>query len=135
MVAIENEGRVFPRLRLLPDPGLAEQYWAALGVQSPPQALPPTYLIFLRAERLGVDLFKEFGIPRRQALHGGQRYEWFEDFGVDDALDVDVRVDRVAHKQSKSGPLSFVDVVFEYRRAQGDGLVAREVTRLIKRGE
>lgn len=134
MVSIENEGRTFPRLRLLPDPELARQYWAALGVDSPPQALPLTYLIFLRSERLGVDLFKELDIPRQQALHGGQRYEWFLPVAPDDDLDVDIRVDRVAHKQSKSGPLSFVDVTFDYRIASTGALAVREVTRLIKRG-
>jgi hypothetical protein len=131
---MEHEGRVFPRLRLLPDRELANQYWAALGVDSPPQALPPTYLIFLRAERLGIDLFKELGIPRQQALHGGQRYEWFVPVGPDDALDVDIRVERVAQKQSKSGPLSFVDVSFDYRLASSGALAVREITRLIKRG-
>lgn len=135
MVPMEHEGRVFPRLRLSPDPELARQYWETLGVDAPPQALPLTYLIFLRSERLGVNLFEELNIPRQQALHGGQRYEWFQAVTPDDALDVDIRVDRVVHKQSKSGPLSFVDVTFEYRIASSGALAVREVTRLIKRGE
>lgn len=135
MVSMEHEGRVFPRRRLSPDPELAQLYWRTLGVDSPPEALPLTYLIFLRSEGLGVNLFEELGIPRQQALHGGQRYEWFLTVAPDTELDVDIRVDRVVHKQSKSGPLSFVDVTFEYRLASSGELAVREVTRLIKRGE
>lgn len=135
MVSMEHEGRVFPRLRLSPDPELARQYWRTLGVDAPPASLPLTYLIFLRSERLGVNLFEELNIPRQQALHGGQRYEWFLPVAPDAELDVDIRVDRVVHKQSKSGPLSFVDVTFEYRLAASGELAVREVTRLIKRGE
>lgn len=132
---MEHEGRVFPRLRMSPDPELARQYWQTLGVEPAPRDLPLTYLIFLRSERLGVNLFEELDIPRQQALHGGQRYEWFLPVTADDALDVDIRVDRVVHKQSKSGPLSFVDVTFEYRLASSGDLAVREVTRLIKRGQ
>ncbi len=134
MVPIEHQGRVFPVLRLVPDEGLARRYWQALGVDPAPSSLPLTYLIFLRSERLGVDLFRELGIPRQQALHGGQRYEWHADVRVQDALDVEITVERVVHKHSKAGPLSFVDVRFDYRLADSGTLAVREITRLIKRG-
>lgn len=134
MVPIEHQGKVFPVLRLIPDEDLARRYWQALGVEPAPASLPPTYLIFLRAERLGVDLFKELGIPRQQALHGGQRYEWHAGVGPQDALDLEITVERVVHKQSKAGPLSFVDVRFDYRLADSGALAVREITRLIKRG-
>lgn len=134
MVSKEHEGRAYPPARLKPDPDLAARYWRALGQTPPPAELPPTYLIFLRCERLGIDLFTDLNIPREQALHGGQRYEWFAPIGLNDVLDVHVRIDRVTEKQSKSGPLWFVDVSFEYRLADSGQLALREVTRLIKRG-
>jgi hypothetical protein len=134
MVSQEHEGRIYPRRRLLPQRDLVAKYWQSLGMEVKSE-LPLTYLIFLRSEQLGVDLFKDLDIPRNRALHGGQRYEWFAPIGIDDALDVDIRIDKVTHKQSKSGALSFVDVTFEYRLASSGQLAVREVTRLIKRGE
>jgi hypothetical protein len=103
-------------------------------MQGVPDAVPLTYFIFLRGETRGVDLFRDLDIPRQQALHGGQRYEWFEPLGWGDELDVVARVERVAAKQSKAGPLWFADVVYDYTQVGGGRLAVRETTRLIKRG-
>jgi hypothetical protein len=134
MVSKDNEGRTYPPYRLRPDRQVGRDYWRALGLDGEPAEVPPTYLIFLRGERLGVDLFRDLDIPRDQALHGGQRYEWFAPVGWDDELEVTVRVERVTEKASKSGPLWFADVVYDYRHAAGGELAVRETTRLIKRG-
>ena len=49
-------------------------------------------------------------------------------------LQVHVRIDRVLEKNSKAGPLWFVDASFDYHHAQSGVLAVREITRLIKRG-
>ena len=105
---------------------------AGLGIDDVPRHVPPTYLIFLRGEQRGVDLFKDLDIPRHQALHGGQRYEWFAPMAWDDELDVTVRIDSIAEKQGKRGPIWFANVSYEYRRVRDAALVVREVTRLVK---
>lgn len=127
---VELQGQVYPPYQLRPDRELARKFVAALGV--PEDDHPPlTYLIFLRGEKLGVDLFKDLDIPREKALHGGQRYEWFAPITFDDELRVTATIDRVTEKQGKRGSIWFADVSFEYRKANGD-LALREVTRLIK---
>ncbi|WP_151447088.1 FAS1-like dehydratase domain-containing protein [Lacisediminimonas profundi] len=134
MVSKVHEGREYPPFRIRPDRELVRKYWTSMGVDPERREVPLTYLIFLRGESQGVDLFRDLDIPRRQALHGGQRYEWFAPVGPDDELDVVVRIDRVLEKASKSGPLWFVDATYEYRNAGSGALVLKEVTRLIKRG-
>jgi len=89
-------------------------------------------MIFLRGETLGVDLFADLDIPRQKALHGGQRYEWFEPIGWDDELAVHAKVDNIVEKQGKRGPVWFADVTFDYRRVSDDKLVLRELTRLVR---
>src|ERR1700740_2013732 len=73
---MDRAGHVYPPYRLKPDRGLAKKFLVGLGLSTEPQTVPPTYMIFLRGETLGVDLFKDLDIPREKALHGGQRYEW-----------------------------------------------------------
>jgi len=124
------QGRTYPPYKLRPDRDKARQFMVALG--APETDRPPlTYLIFLRGERLGVDLFQDLDIPREKALHGGQRYEWFAPVGFEDELSVTATIDRVTEKQGKRGPIWFADVSFEYRKQNGD-LALREVTRLVK---
>jgi hypothetical protein len=125
------EGHVYPPYRLQPDRGLARKFMTALGAEDD-GTVPPTYLIFLRGETLGVDLFRDLDIARQKALHGGQRYEWFAPVRFEDELAVTARIDRITEKQGKRGPVWFADVSFEYRRAADDELVLREVTRLVK---
>jgi hypothetical protein len=132
MVSKEHEGRRYPPYRLAPDPQRVRAYWRSLGL--PESDTPPlTFPIFLRGESQGVDLFRDLGIPREQALHGGQRYEWFAPVRADDALEVSVQVDLVTEKASKAGRLWFVDVTYDYRLVRTGELAVRELTRLIKR--
>lgn len=126
------QGYVYPPYRLRPDRQLARKFMTALGVDAEPTELPPTYLVFLRGETLGVDLFRDLDIPREKALHGGQRYEWFSPLGFDDEFDVTVRVDKIVEKEGKRGKVWFADVTYEYRLAESGALALREVTRLVK---
>jgi hypothetical protein len=123
---------VYAPFRLRPDRTLAGQLNAALGADPQPAHVPPTYLIFLRGERCGIDLFKDLEIPREKALHGGQRYEWHASLSFEDELAVTARVERITSKQGKRGTIWFADVSFEYCRVRDGQLVVREITRLIK---
>jgi hypothetical protein len=123
---------VYAPYRLKLDPELARQFMHALGEEPAARRVPATYLIFLRGERLGVDLFRDLDIPREKALHGGQRYEWFEPLGFEDELSVVASVGAITEKQGKRGRIWFVDVTYEYRRVRDGVLAVREVTRLIK---
>lgn len=134
MVSTQHEGRSYPPYRLRPDRAMGLQYVQSLGMSALPDQPPLTYLIFLRGETQGVDLFSDLDIPRHQALHGGQRYEWHAPVAWDDELEVRVRIDRVLEKNSKAGPLWFVDATFDYHHVPSGALAVREVTRLIKRG-
>lgn len=129
---MDRAGHVYPSYRIRPDRALARKFVAGLGIEGEPEHVPPTYMIFLRGETLGVDLFKDLDIPRQKALHGGQRYEWFGPISWDDELDVCAKVDKITEKQGKRGPVWFADITFEYRRAADDKLVLRELTRLVK---
>jgi MaoC dehydratase-like protein len=129
---MERAGHVYPPYRIKPDRALARQFMAGLGFDREPERVPPTYMIFLRGEQLGVDLFTDLDIPRQKALHGGQRYEWFEPLSWEDELAVTATVDKIAEKQGKRGPIWFADVTFEYRRTRDGKLVLRELTRLIR---
>jgi hypothetical protein len=128
---VEMQGHVYPSYRLRPDRQLARKFMMALGVDADPEEPPPTYLVFLRGEALGVNLFKDLGIPREKALHGGQRYEWFSSVSFDDEFDVTVRVDKIVVKEGRRGKVWFADVTFEYRLAESGELAVREVTRLV----
>jgi 3-methylfumaryl-CoA hydratase len=136
------EGKVYPPYRLKPDRALAAQMLAGQGlapadVGAPgevPAAVPPTYFIFLRGETRGVDLFADLDIPRAKALHGGQRYEWFQPIGWDDEVEVTARIASLTEKEGKGGKLWFADVEYEYRLLPARVLALREVTRLVKRG-
>jgi hypothetical protein len=127
---LELQGRTYPPYRLRPDRDLARKFMSALGAAED-GSVPLTYLVFLRGEKLGVDLFTDLDIPRQKALHGGQRYEFFAPVSFDDELSVTAHIDKVTEKQSKRGPIWFADVSFEYRKAGGE-LALREVTRLVK---
>jgi hypothetical protein len=127
---VELQGRVYPPYKLRPDRDKARQFMAALG-EAESSKPPLTYLVFLRGETLGVDLFKDLDIPREKALHGGQRYEWFAPISFDDELNVTATIEKVIEKAGKRGAIWFADVSFEYRKASGD-LALREVTRLVK---
>jgi hypothetical protein len=129
---MDRSGHVYPSYRLKPDRALARKFMAGLGIDGEPEQVPPTYMVFLRGEALGVDLFKDLDIPRQKALHGGQRYEWFEPIGWDDELAVRATVDKITEKQGKRGPIWFADITYEYRRVGDNKLVLREMTRLVK---
>jgi len=129
---MDQAGHVYPPYRIKPDRALARQFLTGLGLPTDPDKVPPTYMIFLRGESLGVDLFKDLDIPRQKALHGGQRYEWFAPIGWDDELNVTATIEKITEKQGKRGPVWFADVRFDYRRAGDDTLMLRELTRLVK---
>ena len=126
------QGHVYPPYRLTPDRARAREFMAALGIDAEPAVPPPTYLVFLRGETRGINLFKDLDIPREKALHGGQRYEWFAPVTFDDVFDVTVTVDKMVEKTGKRGKVWFADVTFDYRFAGTDRLAVREVTRLVK---
>ena len=130
----EREGHVFPPYRLVVDRDVGAKYLRSMGLPEDLSEVPPTYMIFLRGETLGVNLFEELDIPRKQALHGGQRYEYFAPLAWGDAIDVTVSIGKITEKVGKNGTLWFADVDFEYRKAADGALALREVTRLIKRG-
>src|SRR6187431_3238012 len=96
---MDRAGHVYPPYRLRPNRRLAKQFLTGLGLTDGPDRVPPTYMIFLRGETLGVDLFKDLDIPRQKALHGGQRYEWFAPVTFDDELNVTATIDKVVEKQ------------------------------------
>jgi hypothetical protein len=132
---MDRQGFVYPPYRLRIDRSRAAQYVAAQGAHlGDDGAVPPTYMIFLRGESQGVDLFVDLGIPRQRALHGGQRYEWFLPMGWDDTFEVTARVVKITEKTSKSGPLWFADVEYDYRNEASGELALRETTRIIERG-
>lgn len=128
------EGHRYPPFRLRADRDLGRRFLEAQGADGdlPPQ-VPPTYMIFLRGETRGANLFADLGVPRQKALHGGQRYEWFAPIGWDEDLDVTVTIDSIVEKAGRSGRIWFADVSFDYARAEGGETVLREITRLIER--
>jgi hypothetical protein len=128
------QGHAYPPYRLKPDRGLAAAMLEGQGLDPAQHAgVPPTYFIFLRGEARGADIFRDLDIPRLKALHGGQRYEWFEPIGWDDEVEVVCRIEKVTEKESKSGTIWFADVAYEYRRVRDGALALRELTRLVKR--
>ncbi|MEQ8695463.1 MAG: hypothetical protein RLT05_02765, partial [Bauldia litoralis] len=74
---LDMQGHVYAPFKVKPDPALAEKFLRGQGAEVDLNVVPPTYMIFLRGETRGADLFADLGIPRQKALHGGQRYEWF----------------------------------------------------------
>lgn len=126
------QGHIYPPFRLKPERALAEKFLRGQGAPSDLSAVPPTYMIFLRGERRGANLFGDLGIPREKALHGGQRYEWFEQIEWDDELDVTVTIEKLVEKEGRGGKIWFADVAFDYARPDGTK-VLREITRLIER--
>jgi hypothetical protein len=127
----DQQGRIYPPYTLRLDREKARDLVSALGVPDD-GSVPLTYLIFLRGENLGVNLFADLDIPREKALHAGQRYEWFAPLSFDDEVSVTATIDTVTEKQGKRGPIWFADVSFEYRKTPDDSLVLREITRLVK---
>ncbi len=130
----EKEGHVYTPYRLKPNKELAKKLLCSMGLEPDLSIVPPTYMIFLRGEACGVDLFKDLDIPRNRALHGGQRYEWFAPVGWDDELEVTARIKKLTAKESKSGKLWFAEIEFEYRTLPARTLALRETTRVVKRG-
>ncbi len=129
---LDMQGHVYAPFKLKPDKTLAEKFLRGQGAPIDLSAVPPTYMIFLRGETRGANLFADLGIPREKALHGGQRYEWFAPVDWDDELDVTVSVEKIVEKQGKGGKIWFADVAFDYVRADGTKAL-REITRLIER--
>lgn len=130
---MEKEGYVYPRYNLRADRTLAAKYLESQGAPVELATVPPTYMIFLRGEAHGVDLFRDLDIPRQKALHGGQRYEWHAPIGWDDDVEVTTTIERITEKGTKAGPLWIADVAYEYRLAASGQLALREISRLIKR--
>jgi hypothetical protein len=131
---MQLEGKVYPPYRLRPDRALAAKMYAGQGLAGTPAEVPPTYLLYLRGETRGVNLFADLDIPRDRALQAGQRYEWFAPVGWDDELEVTTRIKKLTAKESKSGKLWFAEIEFEYRTLPARTLALRETTRVVKRG-
>jgi len=129
---MDMQGHVYAPFKLRPNRELSEKFLRGQGAASDLSAVPPTYLIFLRGETRGVNLFEDLGIPRKKALHGGQRYEWHQPVGWDDELEVTVTVEKITEKQGREGKIWFADIAFDYARVDGIK-VLREITRLIER--
>ncbi|CAM5547556.1 hypothetical protein ECAE60S_04317 [Eoetvoesiella caeni] len=130
---MEMQGHVYPPYLLKIDEDLAKKFLRSMGLESESENVPPTYLIFLRGEAHGVNLFTDLDIPRNRALHGGQKYEWFSPIQWDDSMEVTAKVVTITEKTTKSGPLWIADVEYDYTRAADGELVLRELTRIIKR--
>ncbi len=129
---MDRQGYVFPPYTVRPERALAEKLLRGQGAAADPGTVPPTYMIFLRGETRGANLFEELGIHRKRALHGGQRYEWYEPIAWDEELSVTATVETITEKQGRSGKIWFADVALDYARADGTR-VLREITRLIER--
>lgn len=130
---MDREGHVYPPYRVKPDRALAETFMRGQGVEAVPDHVPPTYMIFLRGETKGVDIFTDLDVPRDKALHGGQRYEWFAPIGWDDELDVTVTVEKMVEKNGRNGKVWFADVAYDYAFAETGKPALREITRIVKR--
>lgn len=130
---MDREGHVYPPYRVRPDRAMAEKFLRGQGVDGAPEHVPPTYMIFLRGETKGIDLFAELDVPREKALHGGQRYEWFAPIGWDDELMVTVTVEKMVEKEGRSGTVWFADVAYDYAFAGSGKPALREITRIVKR--
>lgn len=129
----EREGHIYPAYTLRPSRDLAAKYLASQGAPVELCAVPLTYMIFLRGEAHGVDLFQDLDIPRNKALHGGQRYEWFAPIGWDDDVRVTTTVLKIVEKTTKNGPLWIADIQYDYALAGTQQVAVRELTRIIKR--
>jgi len=129
---MEREGHVYPPYRLKPDRALAAAYLKSLGIEEAPNRVPPTYMIFLRGETLGLNLFDDLDIPRTKALHAGQRYEWHRPIGWGDEVEVTATVTKLSEKDGRRGKIWFADVTYDYRLLPSRALALREVTRLVK---
>ena len=129
----EREGHIYPCYTLRPNRDLAEKYLASQGAPLDLTALPLTYMIFLRGEAHGIDLFQDLDIPRTKALHGGQRYEWFAPIGWNEDVQVTATVLKIVEKTTKNGPLWIADIQYDYVLANTGQLAVRELTRIIKR--
>lgn len=129
---MRKQGFVFPSFQVTPDREMAAKFLRGQGADADSETVPPTYLIFLRGETRGADLFKTLDIPREKALHGGQRYEWHAPVAWDQPLDVSAKIESIVEKTGRNGTVWFADVSFEYRDPDGT-LAVREVTKLVKR--
>jgi hypothetical protein len=131
---MDRQGHVYPSYRLKPDRRLAEAFLRGQGVDRAPEHVPPTYMIFLRGEAAGIDLFRDLEIPREKALHGGQRYEWYAPIGWDDEVAVTVTVESLVEKEGRGGKIWFADIAYEYALQSSGARALREITRIIERG-
>ncbi len=129
---LDRQGYVFPPFTVRAERALAEKLLRGQGAAVDLETVPPTYMIFLRGETRGANLFEKLGIHRKRALHGGQRYEWIEPIAWEEELSVTATVETITEKQGRSGKIWFADVALDYARADGTR-VLREITRLIER--
>lgn len=130
---MNKQGHVFPTFQVTPTRAMAADFLRGQGADPEPETVPPTYLIFLRGETRGANLFEALDIPREKALHGGQTYEWHAPVDWDEPLDVTATVDSITEKSGKNGTVWFANVSLEYRKADG-ALAVKEITKLVKRG-
>ncbi|MBZ0217361.1 MAG: MaoC family dehydratase N-terminal domain-containing protein [Fimbriimonadaceae bacterium] len=126
------QGHIFAPFTLMPDKNLAEQFLLGQGVSGELSDVPPTYMIFLRGEKRGVNLFEALDIPRQKALHGGQRYDWIQPIKWGEEYTVSVTIETIVEKDGRSGKIWFADVLFHYYDSEGE-IALREKTSIIER--
>ena len=129
---MSKQGHVFAPFQVTPDRVMAAAFLEGQGADPKSETVPPTYLIFLRGETRGVDLFDALDIPREKALHGGQTYEWHAPVDWGETLTVVATVDSMVEKSGRNGTVWFANVTLDYSKADGT-LAVREVTKLVKR--
>lgn len=129
---MDMQGHVFAPFKLTPNKALAEKFLQGQGADIDLSVVPPTYMIFLRGEERGVNLFKSLNIPREKALHGGQRYEWKQPIRWGEDYTVYVTIEKIVEKDGRGGKIWFADACFDYYDDEGVN-VLREKTSLIER--
>jgi len=71
---------------------------------------------------------------RLVAIRAGRNHVYRRADQFLDPFEVTARVAKITEKTSKSGPLWFADVEYEYRNEASGELALRETTRIIERG-
>lgn len=131
---MDREGHKYPPYVLRPDLEMAKRYLESQGGNVDLSYVPLSYMVFLRGEAHGVELFKDLDIPRKQALFAGQRYEWFAPLQWNVPVRVESTVKRISAKDGKNGKLWFADIELEYFDDKSGSLLMRETARIVKKG-
>ena len=133
-------GHRFPDRSFTIEPMRVAEYVTALGIEpeAPPwspkvgSSVPPGFLMYVT--NYGADAIHEgFGIDFRRAMYGGMDIEFFHPIRIGDTLRVSPTISKISEKESRNGPLTFVELTCDYRLPDGT-LAARERSTTIQRG-